>query len=307
MHVFVTGASGWIGSHVVPELLSQGHTVLALARNDKAAAKLDGVKGVEVHRGSLDDLESLKEGARKADGIIHLAFKHDFENWVANGDLDASIVSAICSTLEGTDKPFVIASGAATFAMNPTREPGKPVTEDEPIPEAMHNLPRVKSERALHSFSSKGVRTAVVRLPPTVHGKGDSGFVPALVSMAKQNQLSPFATDETTQPTFWPGVHVEDAAAAFRLALEKSPTASTLHAVGDGDGLSVGETARLIGEKLDVPVKQVEQDEAGKYFGFLARFATLNLRVSTDKTKEVLGWQPVKPTLKQDLKAGFYF
>ncbi|GAA5855965.1 hypothetical protein JCM8547_000433 [Rhodosporidiobolus lusitaniae] len=306
MHVFVTGASGWIGSHVVPELLSHGHTVLALARNDQSAAKFDDVKGVEVHHGSLDDLESLKEGAKKADGIIHLAFKHDFENWVANGDLDADIVSALCSTLEGTNKPFVIASGVATFAMNPAREPGKPVTEDELIPEAMHNLPRVKSERILHSFSSKGVCTAVVRLPPTVHGKGDPGFVAALVSMAKQNQLSPFATDETTQPTFWPGVHVEDAAVAFRLAFEKAPTGSTIHAVGDNDGLSVGEMARFIGEKLDVPVKQVGQDEAGRYFGFLARFTTLNLRVSADKTKEVLGWQPAKPTLKQDLEAGFY-
>ncbi|GAA5856144.1 hypothetical protein JCM8547_003001 [Rhodosporidiobolus lusitaniae] len=260
--------SGWVGSHVVPELLSHGYT---------------------VHVGELDDVESLKEAAKKADGVIHLAFKHDFKNYQANGDLDARIVEAIASTLEGTDKPFVITS------------------EHEPINPVLHNIPRVKSERILASFSDKGVRTAVVRLPPTVHGNGDHNFITALIAAARRNCVSPFEADEEKQPTFWSGVHVEDAAVVFRLAPEEAPTGSILHAVGDDDGLSFFDLASTIGRKLDVSVKQVGDDEVQAHFGQLKMFATLNVRVSNVKTKEVLGWQPSKPTLKHDLEAGFYF
>ncbi|GAA5914902.1 hypothetical protein JCM6882_008103 [Rhodosporidiobolus microsporus] len=300
MHVFVTGASGWVGSAVLPELLSHGHTVLALARSDSAAQKLEE-QGVEVQPGSLDDLDSIKAGAAKADGVIHLAFKHDFENYIANGKLDEQVVTAIGDTLRGTNKPFVLASGTALYAFDPSRPAGKPLDEDEPVPPHMHQQPRIASQLLAMKYASEGVRTSIVRLPPSVHGKGDSGFVAAAIGMARKNGFAAYIASNT--PTFWCGVNVRDAAVVFRLALEKAPAGSAFHAVGNDDGLSFKEMATIIGDKLDVPVKGVTQEEAGEALGFLAKFATLNSVAKTEKTKATLGWQPKETTLQEELRA----
>ncbi|GAA5912586.1 hypothetical protein JCM6882_004809 [Rhodosporidiobolus microsporus] len=303
MHVFVTGASGWVGSAVLPELLAHGHTVLALARSDDAAQKLEA-QGVEVHRGSLDDLNSVKAGAAKADGVIHLAYKHDFENAAANSKLDAQVVYAIGDTLRDTNKPFILAAPTGLHAFDPTRPAGKPLDEDEPYPEAMHQAPRVASQLLIAKYAAEGVRTAAVRLPLSVHGKGDPGFVSAIVATARKNGFAAYVGDG---PTFWSGVHVRDAAVVFRLALEKAPAGSAFHAVGDKDGLSFKDMAAIIGDKLSLPVKQLTPEEAKPALGFLAMFASLNNPVSTKKTKAALGWQPKEATLRQDLEAGAYF
>ncbi|GAA6038167.1 hypothetical protein JCM8097_005774 [Rhodosporidiobolus ruineniae] len=305
MLVFVTGASGFVGRSVVPELLANGHEVLALARTDDTAAKLEAIDGVSVLRGSLDDLDSLKEGARKADGVIHLAFKHDFENYLANGQLDVEVTKAIADTLAGTDKPFVITSGTALFAMDSSRAPGSVADEDAEHPAAMHQMPRIASERTLRTYVDKGVRGTVVRLPPSVHGAGDGGFVPWIVHCARTHDVSPFVG---SGENVWPGVDVRDAAKVFRLALEKGKAGSAFHALGDGDRTQFKEIARLVGERLKVPVKQLEvgDEAAEKHFGFLARFATLDNLVSSEKTKEALGWKPTGPTLKEELAAGTY-
>ncbi|GAA5830062.1 hypothetical protein JCM11251_006861 [Rhodosporidiobolus azoricus] len=300
MHVFVTGASGWVGSALLPDLLSHGHTVLALARSDAAAKKLE-VQGVAVQRGSLDDLDSIREGATKADGVVHLAFKHDFENYVANGKLDEQVVSTVCEALRGTNKPFVLASGTALFAFDSTRDLSVPAKEDDTFPAFLHQAPRVASHLLAMKYASLGVRTAVVRLPPSVHGSGDYGFVPALIGSARTNGFAALVAG--AEPTHWPACHVRDAATLFRLALEKAPAGSSFHAVGDGDGLSFQEMASIIGEKLDVPVKEVAAgEEAEKALGFLARFATVRNLVSAEKTNEVLGWQPQEKTLQEELR-----
>ncbi|GAA6038205.1 hypothetical protein JCM8097_005793 [Rhodosporidiobolus ruineniae] len=305
MLVFVTGASGFVGRSVVPELLSHGHKVLALARTDAAAAKLKAIEGVSVHQGSLDDLDSLKEGAKKADGVIHLAFKHDFEHYFANGQLDVEVTKAIADTLAGTNKPFVITSGTALFAMDPSRAPGSVADEDSKHPAAMHQMPRIASELALLPYPARGVRTSVVRLPPSPHGEGDGGFVHMVVQAARRNGVSPFVG---SGENVWPGVDVRDAARLYRLALEKGEAGSTFHALGDGDRTQFKTIAKLVGERLKVPVTQLEvgDEAAEKHFGFLARFATLDNLVSAEKTKEALGWKPTGPTLKEELAAGMY-
>ncbi|GAA6002901.1 hypothetical protein JCM10207_001888 [Rhodosporidiobolus poonsookiae] len=305
MLVFVTGASGFVGQAVVADLLAHEHTVLALARNDAAAAKFDGKKGVEVHRGELDDLDSLREGAKKADAVIHLAFKHDFENFQANAALDVSVVSALVSALTGTTKPLLIASGVAMYAWDPTRDATVPATEDDQFPEFMLTGPRIASEQALLALAAAGGRAAAVRLPPSVHGEGDHGFVDAVGQSARKNGVSPFVGEGNN---FWPAVHREDAAAAFRLALEKTPVGEVAHyhAVADGDGLRFKDLAQLVGDRLDVPVKSITEEEAGAHFGFLAMFATLNVLASAEKTKRELGWKAVKPTLREELEQGVY-
>ncbi|BGP14739.1 hypothetical protein JCM10213_004321 [Rhodosporidiobolus nylandii] len=305
MRVFVTGASGFIGSAVVPELLSHGHTVLALARSEQQVQRFEAERGVAAHRGSLDDLESLRKGARKADGVIHLAFKHDFENYIANGKLDEQVTKALADALSGTNKPLVIASGTALFARDPSRDHAVPAREDDAFPESMHSLPRIASERILASCISEGVRGSVVRLPPSVHGDGDGGFVPAAIAAARKHAVSPYVGDGNN---FWPGVHRLDAARLFRLAIEKAPAGSVFHALGkDGDGLAFKDLASITGEKLGVPVKAIQPDEAEAHFGFLAPFVALDNRVSSTKAKELLGWEPVERTLRQDLEQGSYF
>ncbi|GAA5986195.1 hypothetical protein JCM11641_002885 [Rhodosporidiobolus odoratus] len=304
MHVFVTGPTGFIGSAVLPELLSRGHTVLALARTAVAAQKLQEQQGVEVHRGSLDDLDSLKAGAAKADGVIHLAFKHDFSNFLGSAQLDEQVTTALANSLAGTNKPLVIASATGPLMSDPTRDPSVPATEDHLYPSSLHKAPRIASEQVIRSFASQGVRGSIVRLPPSVHGPGDPQFVPGIISAARRNGVSPYVGEGAN---IWPGVHVLDAARVFRLALEKGIPGSVFHALGDNDTIAFKDMATIIGEKLSVPVKSISPEDAQAHFGFLAMFAKLHSNISADTTKEVLRWKSEQVTLREDLENGSYF
>ncbi|BGP38395.1 hypothetical protein JCM10450v2_002340 [Rhodotorula kratochvilovae] len=302
MHVFVTGASGFVGSAVVKELLSHGHTVLGLARNSASADKLKKL-GADVHEGSVLDLESLKAGAAKADGVIHLAFQHDFSRWLESCREDGAAIEALGSALEGTDKPLVVTSGTAVLSA--TRDPAStaPSAEDDPAPTAFEQMPRIQSELSAQSLVARGVRVSVLRLPPTVHGPRDGGFVAAMVDTAHAKGAAAYVGEGAN---VWPAVHRDDAAAAFRLALEKAPAGAVLHAVGE-EGVPLKSVAEVIGRKVGVPVKSVSHEEAGAHFGWLAHFAEMNAPASSDKTRKLLGWEPEHIGLLEDLETGTYF
>src|SRR5579863_4554001 len=262
MRVFVTGATGFIGSAVVAELLGAGHEVTGLARSDDAAAALTAA-GAGVHRGSLDDPGSLHGGAAAADGVIHLAFKHDFSDFAAAGETDLRAVETMGAALAGTGKPFVITSGTLLL----TRiAPGRVGTEqDRPGPQTPP-LPRVASESLALALAGRGVRSSVVRLSPTVHGAGDHGFVPRLIDIARGKGIAAYVGDGANH---WPAVHRFDAARLFRLALETAPAGSVLHGVAD-EGVPVRTIAEVIGRHLDLPVVSISPEDAGEHFGFLA-------------------------------------
>ncbi len=305
MRVFVTGASGWIGSAVVPELIGAGHQVVGLARSDASAAAL-AAAGAEVQRGALDDLESLRSAAAASDGVIHLAFKHDI---AFSGDFDGAAnadrraVETVGAALAGSDRPFVIASGTLGIA------PGRVATERDgqsPDP-AMLALggPAIRSGTAqlTLALASQGVRSSVMRLPPTVHGDGDNGFVATLVGIARAKGVSGYIGDGSSR---WPAVHRLDAARLFRLALEKAPAGSALHAVAD-EGVPVRTIAAVIGRHLDLPVVAISPEDAGAHFGFLAAFLGVDSPASSALTRALLEWQPTHPGLIDDLDQGHYF
>jgi nucleoside-diphosphate-sugar epimerase len=303
MRVFVTGASGWIGSALVPELIGAGHEVTGLARSDASAAALTGA-GVRVHRGDLDDLDGLRGAAGASDGVIHLAFHGDM---VRSGDFQGAVdaggraVAALGEALTGSDRPLVIASATVVLA------PGRVGTEqDAPgLDPAAAGGPRARlaTEEVALSFASLGVRSSVVRLATTCHGDGDHGFLAALVGIARDKGVSGFTGDGSSR---WPAVHQLDAAHLFRLALEKAPAGSRLHAVAD-EGVPIRAIAEVIGRHLDVPVVSVPAGEASGHFGFLAGFLTADNPASSALTRELLGWQPAHPGLIEDLDKGHYF
>ena len=299
MHVFVTGATGWIGSAVVPELTNSGHTVLGLARSDAAAAAL-ATAGAEVHHGALDDLEALRGAAAASDGVIHLAFKHDEAfsgSFPAAAEADRRAIETLGATLEGSGRPLVIASGVAGFA------PGVLATEkDAPNPDSPAGH-RARSERTALSLASSGVRSSSVRLSPTVHGEGDHGFLAALVGIASDKGVSGYIGDGANT---WPAVHRLDAAQLFRLALETAPAGSVLHGVAD-EGVPVRAIAEVIGWHLDLPVASIAPHDASEHFGWLGGFLALDVRASSALTRELLGWQPTRPRLLDDLARGHYF
>jgi nucleoside-diphosphate-sugar epimerase len=299
MRVFVTGASGYIGSAIVRELLAAGHQVLGLARSDAGAAQVASA-GADVHRGALDDLDSLRSGAAAADGVIHTAYIHDFSDFAMAAQTDLCAVETIGAVLEGSGKPFVVTSG--TLMLTFLLPPGRLGTEED-VADAGSVLPRIASENAAIALSRRDVRSSVVRLPPSVHGEGDHGFVPTLISIARTKDVSAYPGDGSNH---WPAVHRLDAAHLFRLALEKATAGSVLHAVAD-EGVPVREIAGVIGRRLGVPVVALPVEEARAHFGFLGQFFSMDSPASSTLTQHRLGWHPVQPALMADLDQDYYF
>ena len=297
MRVFVTGATGFIGSAVVRELFEAGHSVVGLARSDQAAASVTAA-GAEVHRGSLADLDSLRAGAAEADGVIHTAYIHDFSpagDPAAAARTDGQAIQALGETLAGSGRPLVVASGTALLT------PGRPATEDDDMPDDTPH-PRV-SERAALSFAGRGVRVCAMRLPPSVHGQGDHGFVPALIGIARAKGLAAYVGDGSNR---WAAVHRLDAARLFRLALESAPAGTRLHAIGD-EGVPFRDIAAVIGRHLDLPVTSISRAEADGHFGAFALFAAMDVPAASAITQQRFGWHPVQPGLIADLDDGHYF
>jgi len=292
MRVFVTGATGFIGSAVVRELIDAGHQVVGLARSDKGASALKEA-GADVHRGSLEDLDSLRGGASAADGVIHLAFNHDFSNFAASAETDSLAIDAIGSALEGTGKPLVVTSGTLML------KPGTLVTEKDV---SSQTTPR-RSEEAAFALVERGVRASVVRLAPSVHGLGDHGFVWSLIGMARDNGVSAYIGDGLNR---WPAVHRLDAARLFRLALEKGSAGARYHGVGD-EGVPFRDIAGVIGRHLNLPAVSIAPEEAEAHFGWLAFAASADNPASSALTRERLGWRPAHPGLIPDLEEGHYF
>ena len=298
MHIFVTGGSGQTGPAIVSELIAHGHTVTGLARSDKSTARLDGL-GAKTLYGSLDDLEVLAKAARHADGVIHMAFGGDFSNPASMTKRDCAAIEAMGQAIIDSGKPLVMTSG--TLVM-PT---GKVATEqDEPDPQSLGTL-RIPGEQVCLGFAAQGVRAIVLRLAPTVHGAGDYGFVPFLISTARRTGVSGYVAEGANR---WPAVHRQDAATLYRLAVEKAPAGSRLH--GTGESAVTFETiAHLIGRMLKVPVVSVSADKAVEHFRnpFFAKAFAVDSPVSSAYTRKLLGWKPIHCTLLQDLEGGDYF
>lgn len=296
MRVFVTGATGFIGSAVVRELFAAGHQVFGLVRSDAAEASV-AATGAEVHRGALDDLDSLRSGAAASDGVIHLAYIHDFSQYEAAARTDHRAIETLGEVLKGSDRPLVIASGLLGLAA------GRVGTErDTPDPDSPAG-PRIASAQMALSLAAHGVRSSVVRLAPTVHGEGDHGFVATLIGIAREKGVSGYIGDGSNR---WPAVHRLDAAHLFRLALEKASAGSVLHGVAD-EGVPVRAIAEVIGRHLDLPVVAISPEDAGKHFGWLAGILAADVPASSVLTRERLGWHPMQPALLADLDQGHYF
>jgi nucleoside-diphosphate-sugar epimerase len=296
MRVFVTGATGFIGSAIVQELIGAGHAVLGLARSDAAARSLSAA-GAEAQRGALDDPDSLKRGVAGSDGVIHTAFIHDFSNMAAAAETDRLAIEALGAALAGSGRPFVVTSAIGLLP------PGRVGTEeDAPDPNSAGGH-RLASERAARSLASRGVRVAVVRLPPSVHGEGDHAFVPGLIRIAREKGVSAYVGDGQNR---WAAVHRLDAAHLYRLALEKGLAGAVFHGVAD-EGVPTRDIADVIGRHLNVPVVSKSPEEAGAHFAWLARFFALDIPASNARTVERLGWRPRQPGLISDLEQGHYF
>jgi nucleoside-diphosphate-sugar epimerase len=299
MRVFVTGASGHIGSAVVPELLAAGHEVVGLARSDASAATLEAA-GAHVRRGDLDDLDGLREAVTEADAVIHLAFKHESMrtgNYMDAVDADMRAIETFAGALAGTGKALVGTSGTLMIVGLGL---GRTGTEKDAAPSG----PRVDAENAVIALADRDVRSSVVRLPPTVHSYLDlHGFVPTLIAIARQKGVAGYVADGTNR---WPAGHTLDAARLYRLAVEHAPAGSRLHAVGD-EGVPFREIAESIGRHLGVPAVSVAPDDAADHFGFLGPLVQMDNPTSSALTQELLDWKPEHPGLLDDLDAGHYF
>jgi nucleoside-diphosphate-sugar epimerase len=295
MRVFLTGATGFIGQAIINELLAAGHEVLGLARNAHKAQLLQQ-SSVSAHLGNLADTDSLVAGARASDGVIHTAFGHDFSKYHEAGEADRRAVEAMGRALEGTDKPLVITSGTTIVA------PGQLTLEDQAARADSPSGVRAPSEHALTQLSMRGVRGVAVRLPPSVHGEGDHGFVPALIDVARRTGVSAYVGDGTNR---WPAVHRLDAARLFRLALENGAT-GVLHGAAE-QGIPMRRIAATIGEGLDIPVRSLSIDEASAHFDWLAMFVGVDNPTSSDFTRRSVGWQPREKGLLADMRESGYF
>jgi nucleoside-diphosphate-sugar epimerase len=293
MRVFVTGATGFIGSAVVAELIKAGYEVLGLTRSDAGAKFLVGA-GAEVHRGDLEDLESLRAGAELSDGVIHLAFNHDFSKFEANCEMDRRAIEALGSGLAGSDRSLVITSGTAM-----ARATGRPANEDD-APNSPH--PRIASELAADSLAARGLRASVMRLPQ-VHDTVKQGLITYLIAVAREKGVSAYVGEGLNR---WPAVHVLDATRLYRLALEKGLAGARYHAVAE-EGVPLREIAETIGRGLKLPVISVSPEKAGEHFGWLAAFVGFDLLASSALTRERLGWCPTGPGMISDLENMRYF
>jgi len=296
MRVFVTGASGWIGSATVDELLSAGHSVLGLARSDASAAALEE-RGATVLRGDLDDLDALRKGATDAEGVVHLANKHDWANPAASNAAERGAVEAIAETLVDTERPFVLASGVAGLAK------GRPSTEEDPSPFHGPDAPRGGSENLALEYVGRGVRAVSARFAPTVHGVRDHGFIAYIVGVAREKGVSAYVGDGTHR---WAAVHRPDAARLVRIGLEQAPAGTRLHAVAE-EGVPTKAIAEAIGRGLGLPVTSVAPEAAIEHFGFIGAFFGMDMSASSARTRARFGWEPTGPTLIEDIEAGAYF
>jgi nucleoside-diphosphate-sugar epimerase len=296
MRVFITGASGWIGSAAVDELLGAGYDVTGLARSVASAAALEA-KGANVLRGDLDDLDSLRAGSGDADAVIHLANKHDWVNPSESTRAERAAVQTICDALAGSDRPFLLASGVAGLA------PGRPSTENDRSPWSGPDAPRGGTENLALDYIDRGVKSISLRFAPTVHGDGDHGFISVIAAAARANGVSGHVGDGSTG---WAAVHRSDAASMIRLGLERAPAGALLHAVGEGS-VSSKKIAEAIGRGLDLPVASIALEDATEHFGFIGTFFAMDLSSSSTITQEMLGWTPTGPTLLEDLASGSYF
>jgi len=294
MRIFLTGATGFIGSHIVPELLSAGHKVIGLARSDAAALALDRA-GVEPLRGTLEDPESVARGAADVDAVIHTAFDHDFSRFADNCEKDGRVIEAMGAVLAGSDRPFIITSGVGLGGVGA----GRLAVED--VVDWDHPNPRVASERAGAEMMARGVSVAVVRLPQ-VHDTRKQGLISPLIEFARDKGVSAYVGEGANR---WSAAHVGDVARLYRLALERHEAGARWHAVAE-EGVPMREVAEIIGEGLGVPVRSLPPEEAAGHFGWLAMFAGLDLPASSAMTRQRLGWQPVGPLLTDDLRAMDY-
>ena len=293
MRVFVTGATGFVGSAVVQELISAGHKVLGMARSDAGAAAL-AKAGAAVHRGTVEDLDSLKRGAEAADGVVHTAFIHDFSKAVENCEIDRGAITAMGEVLAGSDRPLIITSAMGLLV------PGRVGTEaDRYVPD--HPNPRIASEQAAEAVAAKGVKAMLMRLPQ-VHGAGDHAFAPLLIQIARDKGRAAYIGDGSNR---WPAVHRLDAARLYGLALEKGTGGARYHAVAE-EGVSLRALEELIGRCLNLPVVSLSPEEAADYYGWFAAFAAMDIPASSDWTRETLGWQPKEPGLFADMEAHYF-
>jgi nucleoside-diphosphate-sugar epimerase len=293
MRVFVTGATGFIGSAIVRELIDAGHQVLGLTRSD-AGAKSLAAAGAQVHRDDLQDLESLRSGAAMSDGVIHTAFIHDFTNYGPAAETDRRAIETLGTAIAGSDRPLIVTSGTLIAQ----RKGPLATEEDAPNP----NSPR-KSEEAALAMAERRVRVSVLRLPPSVHGEGDHGFVPNLIGIAREKGVSAYVGDGLN---LWPAVHRLDAARLFRLVLEKGAAHSRYHGVAD-EGVPARDIAAVIGRQLNVPVVAKSPEEASSHFGWIGRFFGMDGRASSAQTQKQMGWHPTGPGLIADLEQTHYF
>ena len=295
MRVFVTGASGWIGSAAVDELLAAGHEVTGLARSDASAAAL-AAKDVAVLRGDFDDLDSIREGSLAADAVLHLANKHDFVHPAVSNAAERNAVQTISDALAGTGKPFLFASGVAGLV------PGRPVTEADANPHHGPDSARGGAENLALEYAERGVHPVALRFAPTVHGVGDHGFVAQIARAAREKGASGYPGDGTNR---WAAVHRSDAARLVALALAKAPAGAKVHAVGE-EGITSREIAEAIGRAYGLPVVSIEPDDVASHFGWIGTFFGYEMSATSAATRELLGWTPTGPTLVEDIEAGAY-